>query len=343
MDVGGFRMMPPRGDSWANIVGAFAGMLLYMLRNGLAPVAYTSIIAGVIGGLGFIAAQFLKILMFVPGNRMLSDDPSWLSRWAHWHSSNWHSLLAEQGVGLLYGVAIVVAMGLLSNRSVQAAPEPRVRKWTENFSVFFILGILLYVNMVKNVEDWTRPHGGHTALPALMKAPLIPWIELSALGWFNVTFLLIGLCLAALLCLHQTRPLALVPSSWLGRGELFYLVFLWAIIAGNWAKALPAFTEQRLDTEWLITLNGLMVTFLLLYFARDEKQGAVALGRSPAPLMRRVLAAGLTAMLVGALTFTFVHQWIYGGRWDGYGRRSLRFGPEADWRVAPALKDKGHP
>jgi hypothetical protein len=341
--LGGFRMMPPRGDSWANIVGAFAGMLVYMYRNGLAPVGQTSIIAGMLGGLGFVLAQFAKILLYIPGNPQFNADPAWLARWAHWHSANWHNLVVEQGVGLLYGLAIVVSMGLLAGRLAIAKAEPRVRKWTESFSVFFILSILLYVNLVKNIEDWTRPHNGHTALPALMKAPLIPQIELTALGWFNVTFLLMGVCLAAILWAHQRRPLDIVPRSWTGKGQLFYLVFLWAILLGNWEKALPAFTEQRLDTEWVMIVNGLLATFLILVYVRDGERAPEFGTQSLAPLARRTAAFGLAALLVCMLAFTSAHRWIYDGRWDGYGGLNLRFGDQAEWRIHPTLRDKSHP
>ena len=66
--MGGFRMVVPRGDNWATCVGVFVGMLVYMYRNKLAAVAFASIVAGVVGGLGLMVAQFVKILAFMPGN-----------------------------------------------------------------------------------------------------------------------------------------------------------------------------------------------------------------------------------------------------------------------------------
>jgi hypothetical protein len=176
-----------------------------------------------------------------------------------------------------------------------------------------------------------------------MKAPLIPQIELTALGWFNVTFLLMGVCLAAILWAHQRRPLDIVPRSWTGKGQLFYLVFLWAILLGNWEKALPAFTEQRLDTEWVMIVNGLLATFLILVYVRDGERAPEFGTQSLAPLARRTAAFGIAALLVCTLAFTSVHRWIYDGRWDGYGGLNLRFGDQAEWRIHPTLRDKSHP
>ena len=340
--VGGFRMTPPRGDSWANIVGCFAGMLVYMYRNGLKPVGYTAIVSGVIGGLGFMFAQFAKILLTIPGNPIFSSDPVWLREWQHWRSANWHNLVVEQGVGLLYGLAIAVSMALLADRLKPAVPEPRVRKWTESFSVFFLLIVLLYVNLVKNVPDWTRVYGAHAALPAMMKAPLFPKIELSALAWFNVTFLLMGVALAAILWAHQRRPLAIVPPGWVGRGQLLYLIFLWAILIGNWEKALPGFQEQRLATEWLMMVNGLIATFLLLNFAREEDIAPAPSRTDFRPVVRKAVITAVAGILVAMFGFTAMHHALYHGKFDGFGGRNLRFGPEADWRIRPILKDKAH-
>ncbi len=338
MGIGGFRLAPPRGDSWANILGAFAGLLVYLFRNRLAPVACVSILSGIVGGLGLMLAQFAKILLLVPGNPVLSADPVWIRRWAHWHSANWHNLAVEQGAGLFYGLAILVSMGALSNRWKPRGPERRVRRWSEGFGVFFILAVLLYVNLVKNVEDWTR-----AAVPAAMKAPLFPGIELSALVWFNLTFLLMAVCLAGILRAHYHKPLAIVPSTWLGRGQLLFLIFLWAVLVGNWEKALPGFTEQRLATEWVMIVNGLIVTYLILTLVKEEDAIPLPARLPYSALVRRVSFWGAAALIAGACAFTLVHQWTYGGKWDGYGRPNLRFGPHADWREKPLQTGRAHP
>ena len=40
--------------------------------------------------------------------------------------------------------------------------------------------------------------------------------------------------------------------------------------------------------------------------------------------------------------FTTVIRSVYGDKHDGWGGPNLRLGPDADWRLKPILKNKGH-
>ncbi len=343
--VGGFRMMPPRGDSWANTVGAFLGALLYMRRYRLMPVAAAGVVSFFLGGLSFITAQFIKILMLMPGNPVLEKDPSVVERWAHWRSANWHSIAAEQGVGFLYGLSIAVAMGLLASRVKSHEGEPRTRKWTEVFSIAFILNILVYVNMIKCVEDWTREQaGGFRAMPLLMKMPLISGIEMSAFAWFTLFFLLVTACTVAVMAAHVRRPIAAVPRTWLGIGQMFYLIFLWEIVVGNFLRAVVGFNGQRLATEGAIAVHGLIVTFIILVCARDRESVEICEPVNYGPFIKKWAIAGLVAFLLCSTVYLTVNRSVYGDKYDGWGsgRPNLRLGPDADWRVRPVVKSVIH-
>ena len=341
--MGGFRMMPPRGDSWANIVGVFAGMLIYVYRNGLGAVGFASIVSGTIGGLGFMTAQMLKMLALTPGNPVLTQDPALIERWAFWRSANWHSLCTEQGAGLFYGLGIAVALGLLATRVKPHEDEPPVRGWTEGFSVSFILNALLFVNMIKMIEDWTRQQAGNfQAVPSHMRMPLFQSVNLSAWAWFAVFFLLFTILTVALLAVHARRPLAVVPPTSLGKGQFFYLLFLWAIVIGNFTKALPSFTEQRIGTEGLIMANAMLATFLILVFARDRDAVPFRPGADFSGMPRRTILAGVALFLLLTAGYTMAIRDLYGDKPLGWGGKNLRFGAEADWRVKPILKDKVH-
>jgi hypothetical protein len=343
--VGGFRMMPPRGDSWANTVGAFLGALLYMRRYKLMPVAAAGVVSFFLGGLSFITAQFIKILMLMPGNPVLVEDPTVVERWAHWRSANWHSIVAEQGVGFLYGLSIAVAMGLLASRVKSHEGEPRMRKWTEAFCVSFILNILLYVNMVKCVETWTQAGaGGYRAVPLTMKMPLIGCVELSSYAWFTLFFLLFTACTIAVMAAHLRRPIAAVPRTWLGIGQLFYLMFLWAIIIGNFCRAEVGFSGQRLATEGAIAVHGLIVTYIILACARDKESVVIEEPREYGTFIKKWALGGLAAFLVCSTIYLTINRSVYGNRPDGWGGKhpNMRFGPEADWRVRPIIKSVIH-
>ena len=341
--IGGFRLQPPRGDSWANTIGVLVGALIYAQRNKLYPVTLAALVSGFIGGLGLMTAQIIKTIAFMPGNPLLTQNEATIKAWAHWHSANWHSICTEQGAGLLYGLGIAVAMGMLATRTKPLHDDPPARRWTEAFSVSFILNVLLYVNLVKCVEDWTREQaGGFRAVPLTMKMPLVQSIAFSSETWFLIFFLLMTACTVALLAAHLRRPLAVVPVSWLGKGQMFFLVFLWAIVIGNFTRALTGFGEQRLATEGLITVNALIVTFLILYCAREKDMVAIEPIERYGGLIRKTVFAGVVLFIILDVAFTGITHGVYGNRHDGWGGRDLRFGPEADWRVKPIMKNKQH-
>ena len=77
------------------------------------------------------------------GNRAITSDPQALKAWEHWQSANWHRLIMEQGAGLFFGFGLLIAFGLISTRTRPVADDPPVRRWTEAFSVFFLLNVLL--------------------------------------------------------------------------------------------------------------------------------------------------------------------------------------------------------
>ncbi len=344
-DVGGFRLVPPRGDNWAMCLGIFIAMLVYMLRNRLIPVAFASIVAGVVGGLGLMIAQFLKMLAIAPGSPLITDNPALRQAWAHWRSANWHSILTEQGVGLLYGLGIVLAMAMLARRVPPLDDRPGVRRWTNVFSAVFILNVLVYINLVKNVEVWTHADKstGFRAVPELMKPPLFDVGPFSTYLWFTAIFLLITLATIILLVVHLRKPLAVVPSTWLGKGQLVYLAFLWTMVVGNFERALIGFNGQRLATEGAVFVNGLIAMLLLLCFARQPKPMPQ---QAATPRFGWLTAGfaigGLSVMLLCTALFTGTIRRIYGQRHDGWGRQNLRLGPDADWRMHPILKSEQH-
>ena len=334
-DWGGIRMVPPRGDNWAFLVGALIGLILYMKDNDLRPVADVSLLSGFIGGVGFMAAEMAKILALVPGNPVLTQDPASIARWDHWRHANWHNILAEQGVGLLYGLAVLLPMAMLVRKAPFYMGEARKRRWTEIFCLVFLLNVMLYVNIVKNVADWTQSK----AVPASMKAPLAGFWEMPAVGWFSLVWVLITLFTVALLVAHTRRPLAVIPTTWLGKGQMLYLALLWTIVVANFDKAVVHFHEQRLITEGLFFVNGLVAMFLLLVWPDPP---AVSAEVRQWWTFRRGLVAGVAALVLGVFGFTGLTRMIYGDNFDGFGGKHYRFGPQADWRVKPLLKNQPH-
>ncbi|MBI4559882.1 MAG: hypothetical protein HY706_20015 [Candidatus Hydrogenedentes bacterium] len=345
-DYGGFRMTPPRGDNWAGLVGVLAGTMIYMSRNGLIAVNYATLVSGFVGGLGLAGTQFLKLMLTSFGNPVLVEDPAVQEAWKHWQGANWHSLVIEQGVGLVYGLGIALAMAWLSTRLKPLTDEPPVRRWTEAFCVFFLLNVLVYVNVVKAVTaDWTSTDGrplGFRSVPETMKMPLFQYVEMSAWAWYSLLFACLSICTVLLLEEHLRRPLSVVPKSWLGKGQMFYLIFLWAIVIGNFQKALVSFTEQRIGTEGTVFFNAIVATYIILYYGRERETVPLQPISRFGPAIAKLVPAGFVAVLVACLSFYAGTRAVYGDKFSGFGGENRRFGPQADWLVKPVLKNAEH-
>ena len=117
---------------------------------------------------------------------------------------------------------------------------------------FVLLGIP-YVNLRKNVADWTRVR----AVPEVMYG--IPaWL------WFELAAAVVAAGLAVLILRHMRRPLAVVPTSLLGQGQGLYLVLLAIMVIGNFERAVVSFAPQRLVTEGVIHCTALLCAVTLL-------------------------------------------------------------------------------
>ena len=65
--------------------------------------------------------------------------------------------------------------------------ETKRQYWPEIVALSLVVPALLYVNLVKNIADWTHTNPSHlvAAVPKVMRMPLIGF-PLSAVAWFNI-------------------------------------------------------------------------------------------------------------------------------------------------------------
>jgi hypothetical protein len=308
-------MTPPRGDNWAGCLGMTVGAIIYCATTGLAEVARAAVVSGFIGGIGFASASMLKLVEVTSG-----------------YSTNWHSIM-EQTTGLFNGIGIAVALRHVANRTgragsdrdrdrdthadAKAAPCP----WAEAVAVGFVLLLIPYLNLRKNVRDWVQAH----AVPESMYG--IPsWL------WFDLASLIVAIGMVVLLARHGRRRLALVADDPLGRGQALYVIFLAIMVIGNFERALVGFAPQRLVTEGVILVNCVFCTEMLLTSGVSWQ-----LGSDPAidhadhvPIgWARLMAAGLTAALAAVVVDWAIVRGIYGDRFAGHSGLHIRFGPDA--------------
>jgi hypothetical protein len=326
-------------------------------------------VSGTIGGIGFTGIACLEWLMMSFGNRnraseFAADWTRWQQNaspadlpaslvglgsqesWQFWQSANWHSFL-EQSYGFVNGVGVIAAMALLVRRIGPLDDDEPRQRWTEIVAVTLVLPALIYVNLVKNVADWTHvaPLNVVASVPAVMRMPLAGF-PLSAQSWFNILFGIAALALVTLLSIHSRRRLAILEQSWLGRGQFLLLVLLWTFVIGNFGRALTSFHEQRLLTEGVITLNAVFVTMLLLLVPRSVSQ----IPETSDPHLGRLIWAGVFAAIVCAAVAPPLEclcvRAVYGdapasGSMSAEGPET-RFGPNATWHRKPLLKGVPH-
>lgn len=310
----GLRMTPPRGDNWAGCVGMVGGMLVYFWRQGFPGLVWATLVVGFIGGFGFATATLLKLVGMTGG----------------WQT-NWHSIL-EQTYGFLNGFGIAIAMGWLAARAPQVNEDPRARRWTEVYAVGFVLVAVTWLNLQKNPGEWV-----------LVKAMPSSLYGLSAQSWFNLGYAILAVAAVALLVRHLRQPLPLAPPTWLGKGQLLYLVFLWWMVIGNFERALVSFAPQRLVTEGVIYLNVVICTVLLLAGPRRSTTPPAHGPAGYSGLIKKTVAVGLVGFLLTTLADWAIVRGIYGDRFAGYAGKHIRFGPNATATKEKPRPDQPHP
>ncbi len=380
-EIGGLRMTPPRGDDWAGITGVCVGTLLWMRKNNYLPVIIAMIVSGTIGGMGFSGIVWVKQLMMAPGNpRILTEkglvpgSPEFqnaVATWANWQQQNWHSFL-EQSYGFVNGIAIAVALGLLASRlpyhsgSDEIVIKSKDRKWTLGFAAMFVLIAIPYVNLFKNVKEWsdqlkadvwkqiiTLPNGFQETVPALWDLPYlgrlpgVDFLNLTPEGWFRLSWLLLVVVYVIVIKKHFKAPLPLLSISWLGKGQLIFLILLWLMVVGNFERALVGWGPSRLLTEWGIYMNALLSTVLILlmpteseeFSPREVESGSFQL------LFKKSWKALIAVLVVFPALLLVTNRMIY--QYPSYEKLDkkyyhTRFGVEAGWKAKPMLKNAEH-
>lgn len=285
------HMTPPRGDNWAGSLGLCAALLWFFHKNGLRPALQAALITGATSGLGFSIGQWVKACGLISGI-----------------PTNWHSIL-EQSYGFLAGLGVAWAAWWLAAK----APDPesdgsQLRVHSAAYAAFLLV-VMTWVNISKNLNAvWLK--GG--TVPA-------HFYGLDAYSWFSLAYLALAAVILLLLLTHLREPLAILPASELGRGQLLLVVLLWWIVLGNLSRVLP-FKPERLVTEGVIHLNACALTLLVLIYPRPR------LVPPQAPHCPRWSLWATTCVLVVGLL-----SWHTLSLYDGPAPDArFRFGPRSD-------------
>lgn len=336
---GGLRLTPPRSDDWAGIVGVFTGGSLYCLRRNLQSVAYTASLTGILGGFGFAFVPFARSFLRLPGHPLLTPGGTPLF-WEHYQSANWHSVM-EQSHGFCHGLALAIAIAFLAKSTPKLEDPLPKKRLPEGFSVAFVLLFITLMNVFKNVEEWTKE--SVQAVPLTMKAPFFASWNWSAQAWFLLIWTLLSAVLILLMIWHTRKALPVVPASYLARGQLLYLTFLWIMVIANFERALVSFHESRLVTEAVIIFNAGLASLLILLLPQEEADVTVC-DSNPFPgSLKRLWLRAIPLLICLLLAMTAALRLAYRDQpVENPSTNHKRWGEEAQWRIRPILKGGRH-
>ena len=310
------RMTPPRGDNWAGCVGMVIGVLAYCWRYELSGVAFATLMTGFGGGIAFSFGQLLKLIYIRTGLQ-----------------TNWHSVM-EQTQGFLFGIGIAIPFGLILTRAPLLETNPSFPHWTEIFAVFCVLIALTYLNYRKAAGTWVDLVDG---LPErFFGLPVVGWFRHSRgwIGWFELFYIGLGIACVWILSTHLREPIAFIPTSWLGKGQLLYFVFLWWMVIFNFERALVGFSPHRLVTEGVITLNAIIATVLMALapLAIPKQTGGLFSFNS---WVWQTAIWGTLVLVGTTVAFWGVKHLLYGKAHAPGASLHIRFGPDSN---APKAK-----
>ena len=243
----GLHMTPPRSDNWSGCVGLFAGALLYLwLTRNRAGLWFTGI-GTLAGGVGFAVSDLVNMLGRAQWGPI--GQCEWLHGLDYW---KW----MEQLFGLIMGFGVAVGALRLVRDRLAPPQDDRSPGALAYVAPLFLLVVMMWENLFKNVRTWAR--GDH--IPDHL-------FGLGA-GWW---FLLIGVLLSAVIVLalrqYRRAALPLVPLSPFGRAQFLFLLILWIAVIGAFLQAFPGMAGKGVFfvhvTFWLTAIACTLIVVSL--------------------------------------------------------------------------------
>ena len=312
------RMTPPRGDNWSGCVGMVAGVFIYCWQYKLGGVAYLTLMTGFAGGIAFSFGQLLKLLCIRTGLQ-----------------TNWHSVM-EQLQGLLFGLGIAVTFGSVLEHTPLLEADPVIPRWMDMFAIFCVIIALTYLNYRKAVQTWVD---SIDSLPERMFGiPVVGWFRHSRgwIGWFELFYILLSIALVVILTVNLRDPIPLISESWMGNGQLLYLVLLWWMVVFNFERALVNFSPHRMVTEGVVTLNAIICTVLVAISAQTVPKHIGSRFSFSEWLLPGSLY-GIAVMVMTTAAFWGIKHALYGKQHAPGASLHIRFGKDSN---APKEKPK---
>ncbi|HOE11695.1 MAG TPA: formylglycine-generating enzyme family protein [bacterium] len=317
----GLPLAPPhRGENWAGTLGVFFTMFGYLTwrkhRAGRLFMSYCTLA----GGFGFTLANFIRI-PFTAAWGPIANSVS-LKLLGGWKTT-------EQGFGLLMGLGVAFGiLRLLRGRLPPPEEDTDERKLNE-LSTLGLLVPILWFNLHKNIDRWIENQD-------IISHDLL--FGFSARAWYDLIFIL--LCALVIYAVFRNRrsPLAFIPATDFGTGQLLYLFYLTVTLVGAF---MLNFVEMkylmRVWVECTFWITCVLCAWLVVRMGAgvspptfpDMPSGPVAVTDRSWKLgvLHWIvwIAVPIIMLLLTEATLYFENGPISRGR--------LRFGPNAYWRT----------
>jgi hypothetical protein len=227
--------------------------------------------------------------------------------------------------GLFLGLSLALGMEMLV-RHERVHANIATPRWTGVTSLLFVLCVIPYLNACRVPERWMRDGNFPEKVQGFHA---VGGFEASRgwIGWVEALFVPLGIMMLLHLNRHAQRRLRFIPKSWLGRGQLLYLAFLWAIVFLSFTIEISGLQPTWFIIQWAITLHALVCTWLLLALPVDARTPAPADATNAWPIVRIAFAAVLIAAIT-VFAGWMLKQSLFGDTFAGYTNENhIRFGP----------------
>ena len=81
------------------------------------------------------------------------------------------------------------------------------------------------------------------------------------------------------------------------------MILLWMMVIANFERALTGWSSSRLLTEWVIFVNAIIATVLVLLLPKEEENFAIREESDFKAVYRRIWVKTLAAMFISSILF----------------------------------------
>ena len=317
---GGIRLGPPfRLESWSGILGVLIILVVYLIRQKNRAALMLCLYGVLGGGIAFALGVFVRHPVRV----------SW-GPFADWGGAfQWK--LAEESFGLFMGLAIALGILRFAREGLAPADEDAPSKRLDIFSAFFMLAVVMWLNLQAVPEA------------LISRSKIIanqPLLGLMPMTWFALAGCVMVALILYALYLYWRDALSIAPSSVYAKGVAVILLLMWGSNFGGFVQMLPNASGIEFPLVESSFILFVTIATLMILSRRDmtplatlQKTATV----SPSdPRWNVGLRYGLVWACVPVILFSITRLSM--GMQDGEAQGArLRFGPNAYYHKAERI------